>query len=149
MDFFYLLLSKINNKPFDIPAYLYSGLLNKTVEVRTELEIRNAGDLVSSSMGTKTNDGVVIYGIGYDKSSIGGIFYSGYLISKDKNAVLTSKTTYASSITYNNEEWYYSYYRTTNARDTYEDGIIVPYYVGKLDGVNAVTAILDYYFMKT
>ena len=115
---------------------------------RTEIEISNAGDFISSSMGTKLNDGVAIYGIGYDRSSTTGTWYSGYLISKDETASLTSNRSSASKFTYNGEVWYYTMFRTTDSRDTFEDGIVAPYYSGKKYGSEAVMAILDYYFYK-
>jgi len=119
-------------------------LTNTTI--RHEFEISVAGDNVSSSMGTKTNNGVAIYGLGYDKGNLGGTFYSGYLISKNEKSVFTSNITTASTLTYNDEVWYYGIYRTNNDKATYQDGVIVPYDVGNLYGATAVTEILNYYF---
>ncbi len=118
-------------------------------KVRDELEIHNADDKISSSMGTKTNDGMAIYGIGSEHHSFSGTWYTGYLISKDENAVLTSVVTSVSTVTYNEQTWYYSTYRTTNAKSTYIDGIVNPYDAGSITGSAAVTAILDYYFYQT
>lgn len=115
-------------------------------KVRHEIEIFSAGNIVSSSMGTKTNDGMAIYGIGYYKAAVGNIFNSGYLISKDPDAVLTANITKTSQITYNDTIWYYGYRETTNDKSTYTDGVVSPYDAGKVDGTAAVKKILDYYF---
>lgn len=149
MNFFNLLASKITgSKMFGASTFVYQAKLFDKPR-RTELEVRNAGDNVSTIMGTKLNDGVAIYGIAYDDNMITGLWYSAYLISKDPDAIITTESIGANEFTYDGETWYFSTKRTnTSNTTTYTDGIVIPYNAKKLSGKNAAIKILDYYFYK-
>lgn len=108
----------------------------------------NAGDYVSSSMGTKTNDGKAYYGLKRTYDVVWGSWYAGYLVSNDKDAVLTDKITRAYEVTYNNETWYYSV-NSDNPKASYENGDISPYYLENTSSASAteiVKSILDAYY---
>lgn len=114
--------------------------------VRTELEVYSAGENISSSMGTKTNGGMAIYGLSDEHHAFSGTWYTGYLIGRTEESVLTSKNSTANTFEYNGIIWYYSSVRTTNNKSTYTDGVVEPYFAGSYTGTTALTKILDYYF---
>lgn len=118
--------------------------------VRDELEIDNTKDLISSAVGYKLHDGTAIYGLAMELLDFAGRVNSGYLISKKEEAVLTTETSHTYSLSYGGVTWYYSNVRTTKDKSTYTDGTVEPYFAGDFDGNHndAVTNILDYYFMK-
>ncbi len=118
--------------------------------VRDELEIDNTKDLISSAVGYKLHDGTAIYGLAMELLDFAGTMYTGYLISKSEEAVLTTETSYTYSLSYGGITWYYSRMRTTKDKSTYTDGTVEPYFAGDFEGNHndAVTNILDYYFMK-
>jgi hypothetical protein len=117
--------------------------------VRSEISTDKAGTYLGSALGTKSNDGFCI--CGYFQESAGSSWYYYDVVGKTPEAVKTTNVAHTFTVEYEGEIWYLASAQIHGTPDINADIKLeqIPKSENPVYATARMTALLDYYFMKT